>query len=152
MSPIRRISAVSNLSSILNCSDPPLPTALTCPSKVSRKTVIRRLDDAGLKWRRRRQKTLLMPEDKVKRLKMSRKWLRLPQKELDDFVYSDGASFYIAKSAFQQAQQTRRTLGPSVYRMEDGSDSLHESAVGPSKYAKSQGERIFIYFCFLRMV
>ena len=43
------------------------------------------------------------------------------------------------------ASSSRQALGPLVYRMEDGTDSLYEECVGPSRYSKGQGECIRIW-------
>ena len=64
---------------------------------------------------------------------------------LDRFAYVDGATFFLARSDAEQDDKRRSALGPLVWRMSDGKDGLWDDCVGPSSYAKSQGQPVKIW-------
>ena len=54
-------------------------------------------------------------------------------------MFTDGTTFYLARSDTEKASSRRRALGAMVWRMADGSDALLEDCIGPSSYSKGQG-------------
>ena len=57
----------------------------------------------------------------------------------------DGTVFYLARTATQKNDKGRLALGRMVWQMADGSDALFEECLGPSSYAKGQGQAIRIW-------
>jgi hypothetical protein len=113
--------------------------------KLSRRTVSRRISDAGLAWLRRRRKSLVPAAHKEARKAFSEWVLSRTSATLQRWVYSDGCSFYLAKCASQKESTLRGALGTHVWRMADGSDALYEDVVGPSVYWKAQGTCVRIW-------
>ena len=113
--------------------------------QLSRSTVARRLAEAGLAWLRRRKKSLVPEAHKQARMAFSRWVLTQPLSALKRWVYSDGTTFFLARSATEKQSQTRGALGSHVWRMADGSDGLYEDVVGPSSYYKAQGTCVRIW-------
>ena len=113
--------------------------------RVSRRTVARRLSEAGLAWLRRRQKSLVPAAHKKVRRAFARWVLKRTATTLQRWVYSDGASFYLARSVGEKESKLRAALGTHVWRMASGSDALYEDVVGPSSYWKAQGTCIRIW-------
>ena len=109
--------------------------------KVSRQTVERALYDAGLRWLRRRSKTLVPHLGKVARMRYADWLLSRRQEFLNRFAYTDGTTFYLARGPAEEANKKRAALGKHVWRMANGKDGLWDENVGPSLYAKSQGSR-----------
>lgn len=72
-----------------------------------------------------------------------RKLLKIPKTSWDDVRYMDGAGFYIARSHKQQLDKFVTSLGPWVWRSRG--EGLEESCVGPTAYAKSQGEKVMVW-------
>ena len=107
--------------------------------KLSKRTIYRRLEDAGLAWLRRRRKTLVTAVHKKAREAFSEWVLSRTMTTLKRWVYSDGTAFYLAKSITQKSSTLRGALGPRVWRMASGSDALYDDCVGPSAYWKAQG-------------
>ena len=113
--------------------------------KVSKSTISRRLSEAGLAWLRRRRKSLVPAPEKQARIDFSRWVLSRTVATLRRWVYSDGASFYLARDAAQKESTSRGALGTHVWRMASGADALFEDVVGPSAYWKAQGTCIRIW-------
>ena len=113
--------------------------------KVSSSTVARRLGDAGLKWLRRNRKSLVPKAHKVRRLDFSVWVLARTAATLTRWAFSDGASFYLGRSASELGQKSRGALGPYVWKHADGRDGLFEDCVGPSSYWKAQGMPVKIW-------
>ena len=107
--------------------------------------VQRRLREAGLRWRRRRCKTLVPKTCLEDRLAWA-SWVKhCSAGYLRRWVYTDGCSFYLDKTEAQAESSSRASLGKFVYRMDDGTDSLYKDCVGPSSYKKAQGECVRIW-------
>ena len=113
--------------------------------KIGKRTVGRRLEDAGLKWLKRRRKTLVPKQHKQPRIDFSKWVLRRTAATLKRWIYSDGTTFYLARTAAEKESQRRLALGTHVWRMADGSDGMYEDVVGPSSYKKGQGTCIRIW-------
>ena len=118
---------------------------LKAARKVSVRTVSRRLSAAGLAWLRRRRKSLVPTNHKPARLEWATWVLARQAVTLARWAYSDGAVFYIARSATELVSTNRAALGPMVWRQADGSDALYEDCVGPSAYWKAQGTKIRVW-------
>ena len=107
--------------------------------------VKRRLQENGLKWLRRRAKCLV-PEVALEERLSWATWVKsCAEKYLRRWVYADGCSFYLDRTAAEVENSTRASLGKYVYRMEESADSLYADCVGPSSYKKSQGEAVRIW-------
>ncbi len=106
---------------------------------VSPATVERRLGDAGLAWLRRRRKSLVPTKHKPARCRWGRWVPTVPAAERARWAYTDGASFYLARTGDEAEDKSRAALGPYVWRQASGSDALYEDCVGPSAYWKAQG-------------
>ena len=77
------------------------------------------------------------------------KWvLARHQPTLDRFAYTDGTTFYLARTWPEKADKNRAALGKCVWRMTNGKDGLWEENVGPSLYAKAQGIPVKIWGFF----
>ena len=106
---------------------------------VSDTTIGRRLFDAGLAWLRRRRKPLVPAKHKVTRLWWAR-WVKTrPDGELKRWAYTDGTTFYLARTDDDATSKSRAALGPFGRRQADGGDALYEDCVGPSALWKAQG-------------
>ena len=113
--------------------------------KVSRRTITRRLGEAGLAWLRRRRKSLVPEAHKASRLDWAAWVLGRTSVTLARWAYSDGTVFYLARSDTEQTHVRRAALGPFVWRQASGHDSLFEDCVGPSSYWKAQGRPVRIW-------
>lgn len=113
--------------------------------RLSRRTVARRLEEAGLQWLRRRRKSLVTAVHKEARMAFSEWVLKQSAAALKRWVYTDGTTFYLARSAAEKENKMRGALGTNVWRMADGSDALYEDVVGPSAYWKAQGRCVRIW-------
>lgn len=112
---------------------------LVAARKVGKRTLQRRLCEAGLAWLRRRRKHLV-PEVHKRARRLFAQWvLSRRQPTLSRWVYSDGAAFYLARTPAEHESKKRAALGPFVWRMADGSDGMYEECIGPSAYWKAQG-------------
>ena len=103
------------------------------------------LHDAGLKWMTRRMKWHIPAEHKAARVSYAQAVLRKHQRTLDRYVYTDGTTFYLARTTDEKQQHSRQALGRYVYRMSNGADGLFEENMGPSLYAKAQGLPVKIW-------
>ena len=116
--------------------------------RVSRQTVVRALQAAGLAWFRRRMKTLVPQAIKVARVEYAEWILGRHQTTLDRFAYVDGTTFYLARGSADHEQKQRAALGSHVWRMSNGKDGLWADNVGPSLYSKAQGLPVKIWGFF----
>ena len=116
----------------------------------SARLVRRRLAEAGLKWLRRRCKALVPALSLEKRLTWAGWVKQCSDAFLRRWVYTDGCSFYLDKTASQAESSKRAALGKFVYRMDDASDALYKDCVGPSTIKKSQGECVRVWGLLIR--
>ena len=105
---------------------------------VSIRTIQRRVREAGLRWLRRRRKFLVSEIYKEARLQWA-DWVLSLTSAMSRWAYTDGTSFYLARTAEEVADKGRAALGTHVWRAADGHDALFEDCLGPSSYAKAQG-------------
>ncbi len=63
-------------------------------------------------------------------------------------AYVDGTTFYLSRSDEEEQKKRRGRLGPFVWRMPSGADSLYSENVGPCLYAASQGEPVKMWGFF----
>ena len=107
--------------------------------RICRRTLARRLEAAGMAWLRRRRKSLVTSQYKPARLSWV-SWVKTRRAStLARWMYSDGTTFFLARTEADQEQKQRLSLGTNVWRMANGGDGLFEDCVGPSSYAKAQG-------------
>ena len=99
----------------------------------------------GYAYRDRRKKAAIGEKYKPARLKYCDWLLKQTQAFLSTFAYTDGTTFFLAVDAAQLEDKQRAGLGKKVWRRIDGSDSLEDKNVGPSCYAKSQGQAVKIW-------
>ena len=118
---------------------------LPAARRVSLRTIRRRLGEAGLAWLRRRRKTLVPAEHRSSRVRWAEWVLKRRRTSLARWVYTDGTVFYLARSAAEADSKRRAALGPFVWRQANGSDALYADCVGPSTYAKGQGQPVRIW-------
>jgi hypothetical protein len=115
--------------------------------KVSRWTVARALQDAGLAWLRRRAKRWVAPVYRGPRLSYARWLKKQPRAEFRKFAFQDGTAFYLARGPQDAEEKKRLKLGQFVWRMANGKDGLWNDNVGPSLYAHAQGTPVKIWGC-----
>lgn len=113
--------------------------------KVSHKTVLRTLKAAALSHLPRRKKRSVPKLWREKRIEFCKWILSRRANFLKRFAYSDGTTFYLARGEAEQGDKKRSALGPKVWRMSDGKDGLWDDCVGPSCYAKSQGQPVKLW-------
>lgn len=113
--------------------------------RLSRRTISRRLQEQGLAWLRRRRKSLVPSVHKKARIDFSNWVLKRTMATLKRWVYTDGTSFYLARTASEKESKMRGALGTHVWRMASGSDALYEDVIGPSAYWKAQGTCIRVW-------
>ena len=116
--------------------------------RVANNTVSDALLAAGLKWLARRMKWTVPPRHVEMRIVYAQGVLKKHKATLDRWAYTDGTSFYLARTFDEKDQKTRASLGRHVYRMANGSDGLFHSNIGPSLYAKAQGLPVKIWGFF----
>ena len=114
----------------------------------SRWTISRALHNAGLAWLRRRVKQVVPTRHKAARMEYCDWILARRAQTLARFAYTDGTTFYLARDENEQTQKQRAALGKFVWRMSNGKDGLHDDNVGPSMYAKAQGNPVKIWGVF----
>ena len=61
------------------------------------------------------------------------------------WAFTDGTSFYLARTENELLDKKRAALGTHVWRAADGHDALFADCVGPSSYAKAQGNCVRIW-------
>ncbi len=115
---------------------------------VSEETVRQALLACGLAWLVRRAKRRIYGPDKKQRVTYSNWVKRQPQEELDEWAYTDGTTWYLARTMNELTDKETLGLGKFVWRMANGKDGLWEENVGPSCYAKSQGLPVKIWGLF----
>ena len=98
---------------------------------VPRRTLSKRLVDVGLAWLRRRRKSSVASVYKPARLDWARWVLTKQTSTLSRWMYTDGTTFYLARTQSEAEQKSRLALGPYVWRMADGSDGRHGPCVAP---------------------
>lgn len=118
---------------------------LVAARSVAVRTVQRRIREAGLRWLRRRRKTLLSAAHKQERLEWVVFVFEQAASKLARWAYTDGTSFYLARTAEEHLDKQRAALGTHVWRAANGRDALFEDCVGPSAYAKAQGTCVRIW-------
>ena len=118
---------------------------LPATRKLSHRTLQRRLVEAGLKYLRRRRKTLVPTIHKPARLKWCRWVLKRTASHFAKWIYTDGTVFYIARSVTEKESSKRGSLGPMVWRQANGCDAMYEDCIGPSSYWKGQGAVIRVW-------
>ena len=118
---------------------------LRAARSVAVRTVQRRIREAGLRWLRRRQKTLLSKAHKQERLEWVVFVCEQTSSMLAKWAYTDGTSFYLARTEEEHLDKQRAALGTHVWRAANGRDALYEDCVGPSSYAKAQGTCVRIW-------
>jgi hypothetical protein len=102
---------------------------LKAARKVSKRTVGRRLEEAGLAWMNRRKKTILTKIHRIARVAFAR-WVHSQRAApLRQWAFTDGTTLYLARSDTEKASSRRRALGSKVWRMADGSDALYEELI-----------------------
>ena len=104
-----------------------------------------RLHQGGLKYQRRRGKSLVAEFHKPSRVAYCNWVKRLSGSYLSRWMYTDGAAWYLDETQDDVQQTQRRALGPMVWRKADGSDSLDEDVIGPNLYRKSQGPAVKVW-------
>ena len=98
-----------------------------------------RLHDAGLKWLRRRRKTIVTKEYLPERIAYCKSVITKWQSTLDTWAFTDGTTFYLDRTASENEETQRAALGGWVWRYTDGRDALFQENLGPSCYKKGQG-------------
>jgi transposase len=119
-------------------------TRLGISSQTSQATIRRRLKEHGLKWLRRRS-VFTTKESVEARLVWEARVMKCQESFLRRWVYTDGCSFYLARTAAEMEQSERKSLGPMVYRMQETTDALYKDCTGPSSYKKAQGQCVRIW-------
>ena len=115
---------------------------------VSRWCISRALEVAGLKWLVRRDKRTVPKEHVAERKEYCHWILSKRQDFLNRFAYTDGTSFYLARTDAELADKQRMGLGKRCWRMASGKDGLFDENVGASMYAKAQGKPVKIWGLF----
>ena len=104
-----------------------------------------RLHEAGLKYLRRRRKTLVPGQHKDARMAFAQRVQRMHASTLDRWAYTDGTVFFLDRDAADNESSRRAALGRFVWRRTDGKDALYGDCVGPSSYAKGQGVPVRVW-------
>mgnify|MGYP004530944189 CR=1 FL=1 len=122
-----------------------LRRTLPVARKLKRTAIEERLYEAGLEYLRRRRKCLVAPEHLPARVVYCRNVLTKQQRTLDMWAYTDGTTFFLDRSAAENAETQRAALGPFVWKQADGSDAMWADCVGPSSYRKAQGIQVKVW-------
>ena len=107
-----------------------------------------RLHEAGLKWLRRRRKTIITKEYLPERISYCKSVISKHQSTLDTWAYTDGTVFYLDRTAAENEETQRAALGAYVWRYTDGRDAFFKENLGPSSYKKCQGAPVRIWGVF----
>ena len=91
-----------------------------------------RLYEAGLRWLRRRGKTVVTSIYLRDRVAYCHRVLRLHNEALLNWAYTDGTTFFIDRTAGENEQSQRAALGPFVWRHADHRDCMFQECLGPS--------------------
>ena len=113
--------------------------------RLNKRTLSRRLQESGLKWLRRRRKSIVPAILRPVRCRFARWVLKQADASLRRWAFTDGTAFYLARSGPEKENAVRAALGPFVWRRADGSDALWEDCLGPSSYKKGQGTCVRIW-------
>ena len=108
-------------------------------------TITKTFDRLGYAYRDRRRKPAIADKYKPARIAYCNWLLKQTQAYLNTFAYVDGTTFFLANDEAEHADKQRAALGRKVWRRKDGSDSLEDKNVGPSRYSKSQGLPVKIW-------
>ena len=119
---------------------------------VSRSCLEERLHDAGLKYLRRRKKTLVPTAYQEERREFAAAVLRMRHATLSRWAYTDGTVFYLDKTEMCLESTQRAALGGFVWRRADRQDALYAECVGPSAYNKAQGLPVRVWGILARGV
>ena len=104
-----------------------------------------RLHEAGLKWLRRRRKTIVEPKYIPERLAYCEKVKYMRQATLNTWGYTDGTVFYLDRTVEENVHTQRAALGGWVWRHTDARDALIQDCLGPSSYKKGQGAPVRVW-------
>jgi len=104
-----------------------------------------RLHEAGLKWLRRRRKTIVAEEYIAERISYCLDIVAKWQSTLDSWAYTDGTVFFLDRTQAENEETQRAALGPWVWRYTDGRDALFGDNLGPSAYKKAQGTPVRVW-------
>ena len=104
-----------------------------------------RLHEAGLEWLRRKGKSLVPKKHRKTRMKFAARVGRMFDKTLKRWGYTDGATWFLDKTDAANESTQRAALGPMMWRRTDRRDALWEECIGPSSYAKGQGEAVRLW-------
>jgi hypothetical protein len=107
--------------------------------KLSDTLVEERLDDAHLKYLRRRRKCIVTSAYLQGRVDYCQGVKRKHASTLDKWAYTDGTVYYLDSCDVEHQHSKRRSLGTHVWRRSDNKDALYEECIGPSSYSKGQG-------------
>ena len=122
-----------------------LKKRLISARRVSDSTLEARLHEAGLQWLRRRRKTLVPKKYKRSRCEYADRIKKMHRTTLERFAFTDGATWYLDKTDEAYESTQRAALGNSMWRKTDRKDALWADCVGPSSYAKAQGEPVRVW-------
>ena len=92
--------------------------------RVKNNTMWRTFERLGYSYKARRRKAAVAEKHKPARLAYCDWVEKQDQEDLNDWAYVDGTSIYLATHEAQQLDKQRASLGRSVWRLTDGSDSL----------------------------
>ena len=104
-----------------------------------------RLHDAGLKWLRRRRKTIVCAKYLKERIDYCNAVLSKWQSTLDTWAYTDGTTFLLDRTPEENEETQRAAIGAWVWRRTDGRDALFQENLGPSAYKKAQGVPVRVW-------
>ena len=104
-----------------------------------------RLHEAGLRWLRRRRKTIVTKMYLKRRVEYCHAALAKKQKTLDTWAYTDGTVFYLDRDIAENEETHLAALGGWVWRRSDRRDALFQENLGPSTYRKAQGAPVRIW-------
>ena len=100
--------------------------------EVRNDTIWRTFERLGYSYKARRRKAAVAEKHKPARLAYCDWVEKQDQEDLNDWSYVDGTSIYLATHEAQHLDKQRGSLGRSVWRLTDGSDSLEDKNVGGS--------------------
>ena len=104
-----------------------------------------RLHEAGMKWLRRRRKTIVTQAYLQERIDYCRSVVAKWQSTLDTWAYTDGTCFYLDRTAAENEETQMAALGGWVWRYSDCRDALFQENLGPSSYKKAQGTPVRVW-------
>ena len=107
-----------------------------------------RLHEAGLKYLRRRRKSIVTKKYIPERLEYCNKVVHMHQATLDTWGYTDGTVFYLDRTEDENEHTQRAAMGGWVWRHTDGRDAMFKECLGPSSYKKGQGIPVRVWGVF----